>query len=78
MASAAQQSRRYRAFLVQFRAAREEAGLTQVEVARKLRKPQSFVSKSETGERRVDVVELCEFAKLYGKDIRYFMPDFPV
>ena len=59
------------------RAARQAAGMTQTEVARKLRKPQSFVSKCETGERRVDVVELCAFAKIYGKSISVFVPDFP-
>jgi transcriptional regulator with XRE-family HTH domain len=35
--------------------ARVEAALTQVEVAKKLERPQSFVSKIESGERRVDV-----------------------
>lgn len=49
-------------------------GLTQVEVAAKLRRPQSFVSKCESGERRVDVVELLvEFARLYGEDLVYFV-----
>ncbi|NIH84593.1 helix-turn-helix domain-containing protein [Amycolatopsis granulosa] len=37
---------------------RQEAGLTQVQVAERLGVPQSFVSKYETGERRLDVVEL--------------------
>ena len=64
---------RYRAFLKQLRAAREAAGLTQVDVANQLGRPQSFVSKCESGERRVDVVELDEFAKLYRKPITYFM-----
>jgi hypothetical protein len=45
----------------------------QAEVARKLKKPQSFVSKCESGERRVDVVELVEFASLYRKTISYFV-----
>ncbi len=59
----------YRRFLAALRKAREEAGLTQAEVARLLDKPQSFVSKSESGERRVDVVELKRFATLYRKGI---------
>lgn len=50
-------SPRYRQFLKKLRAARLDAGLTQQEAARALRKPQSFVSKCESGERRVDVVE---------------------
>ena len=60
-------SPRYRQFLERLRAARVAAGLTQVEVARSLGKPQSFVSKSENGERRVDAVEFADLAALYGK-----------
>jgi transcriptional regulator with XRE-family HTH domain len=52
---------------------RQEAGLTQVEVARKLRRPQSFVSKCESGERRVDFIELQEFARLYQKPLTFFL-----
>lgn len=66
---------RYRAFLRRLRKAREDAGLTQAAVASKLRRPQSFVSKSETGERRVDVVELAELAHLYGKRLSFFVPE---
>jgi transcriptional regulator with XRE-family HTH domain len=65
---------RYRQFLRRLRAAREEAGLTQVEVAKALRRPQSFVSKCESGERRVDVVELERFAALYQKPLDFFLP----
>jgi hypothetical protein len=44
-----------------------------VDVARKLRRPQSFVSKVESGERRVDVIELAEFARLYRKRLSFFV-----
>ena len=54
------------------RKARLEAGMTQAEVARALGKPQSFVSKSETAERRVDVIELLDFAEIYEKELEYF------
>jgi len=66
--------RHYKAFLGRLRAAREAAGLRQAQVARSLRKPQSFVSKCESGERRVDFVELLEFSRLYGKPLEYFVP----
>lgn len=56
----------YDHFLKELRKAREGAGLTQAQVATKLRKPQSYVSKCEAGERRVDVVELADFCRVYG------------
>ena len=65
---------RYREFLVQLRVARLEAGLTQIEVAAKLGKPQSWVSKCECGERRVDIVELERLANLYRRPLSYFLP----
>ena len=52
----------YNHFLVKLREARREIGLTQEQVATILGKPQSFVSKCENGERRVDIVELLAFA----------------
>jgi transcriptional regulator with XRE-family HTH domain len=56
----------YDHFLKELRKAREAAGLTQAQVAAKLRKPQSYVSKCEAGERRVDVVELIQFCRACG------------
>lgn len=46
--------------------ARQTAGLTQVELAERLRRPQSYVSKVESGERRLDVVEFLEIADRIG------------
>lgn len=66
-------SQRYQKFLRQLRKARKEAQLTQVDVAVELGKPQSFVAKCESGERRIDVVELADFAKIYGKPIDFFL-----
>jgi transcriptional regulator with XRE-family HTH domain len=66
-------SARYRAFLRLLKQARLDAGLTQVEVSAALGRPQSFVSKCESGERRVDVIELGEFAKLYRKPVTFFL-----
>ena len=48
--------------------ARMRAGLTQAQLAERLRRPQSFVAKYEGGERRIDVVEFCEIAIGLGVD----------
>jgi len=46
------------------RDARERAGLKQIDAAAALGKPQNFVSKCETGQRRFDPIELADFAAL--------------
>jgi transcriptional regulator with XRE-family HTH domain len=63
----------YRRFMEKLRRARLDAGLTQAQVAAFLGKPQSFVSKVEAGERRVDFVELQVLAQAYGKPVAYFL-----
>jgi len=55
----------FRLLLVQ---ARRDAGITQVALAKKLGRPQSYVSKFELGERRLDVVEFLEVAGAIGCD----------
>jgi len=65
---------RYQLFLQKLKEARTTAGLKQVEVAAALRRPQSFVSKIESGERRVDLIELADLAKIYKKRIDFFLP----
>lgn len=47
---------------------RRKAGLTQADVARRLDKPQSYVSKYEQGERRLDVIEFIDVASAIGFD----------
>jgi transcriptional regulator with XRE-family HTH domain len=49
-------------------AARRGANVTQQELAARLRKPQSFVSEYERGQRRVDVVELLAISRALGVD----------
>lgn len=66
-------TKEYAVFVERLKAARLDAGLTQTQVAKKLGRPQSHVSNIETGQQRVDVVELKRFAKLYNKDIEYFL-----
>jgi transcriptional regulator with XRE-family HTH domain len=55
------------------REAREEKNLSQAEVAAKLGVPQSWVSKAETGERRLDVLELFDFLDAVGKKHQPFL-----
>ncbi len=57
--------KRFRTLLVEVR---QKAGLTQAQLAKRLSKPQSFVSKMERGERRIDVVEFDTVARALGAD----------
>ena len=65
--------RAYQAFLKRLIKARHDAGYLQEEVAKRLGKPHSFISKCELGERRLDIIELQRIAKIYGKTINYFL-----
>lgn len=62
----------YQKFLKRLKQARLDAGLTQVQAAKLLRKRQTYVSKCELGERRVDFAELQEFARAYRKSLDFF------
>lgn len=53
--------------------AREKSGLSQQEVADRLGRPQTYVSKCETGRRRMDVVEFLEMAEVLGFDPAAFI-----
>ncbi len=57
----------------QLKKARIEAGLDQSEVAKLLGKTQSHVSKIEAGQRRLDVVQIKEFSRIYKKDLSFFI-----
>ncbi|MBY6240443.1 helix-turn-helix transcriptional regulator [Methylosinus sp. Sm6] len=61
-------SKPYKDLLALMISARERAGLTQTELADRIGQTQSFVSKCERGERRMDVVEFIEFADAMGLD----------
>ena len=61
-------SQSYRILLDRIAKARRAAGITQAELAKKLNRPQSFVSKIESGERRIDVIEFLQLAKYIGFD----------
>jgi transcriptional regulator with XRE-family HTH domain len=64
----------YGEMLVRLRAARKAAGLTQAEVARAFGRTQSFVSKIESGEIRLDPIELQRLAQLYGVEVMALLP----
>jgi transcriptional regulator with XRE-family HTH domain len=66
-------SPRYGHFRVLLRKIREEAGLSQTDLAEKLGKPQTFVSKSELGERRIDFLETFDFCAACGVTVKQFM-----
>ncbi len=63
----------HRYLVGQLRKARETAGFEQAEVAKLLGKTQSYISKIESGQRRVDLIQLREFAKIYKKSLNYFI-----
>lgn len=65
--------REYQIFRTLLVAERERSGLTQTQVAEMLRKPQSYVSKYERGERRLDFTEFAELADVLGINITAFL-----
>jgi len=58
----------HRALITALRSARKQAGLSQQEVAKRLKRPQSFVSAYESGDRKIDVLEFLRIAKATGVD----------
>ena len=68
----------YARFLKTLREARERAGLTQIDMAERLDETQSFVSKCERGERRIDVVELHAFCQAMGITLKQFVEELEI
>lgn len=66
-------SKDHKYIVEQMKKARQEAGLGQEQVAKLLGKTQSHVSKVEAGQRRIDIVALKEFARIYKKPVDYFL-----
>lgn len=63
-------TRRHAALVAFLRERREKAGLTQQDVARRLKRYQSFVADYEGGQKRIDAVLLVEIAEAVGFDPR--------
>ncbi len=59
---------RYSTLLELLISTRRDAGLTQQDLAERLRRPQSYVSKYERGERRLDVIEFLDIVEILGAD----------
>ena len=69
-------TQRHQAFIQFLVEIRKAAGVTQVQLAERLRRPQSFVSKVERGERRLDVIEFCQVAEALGQEPAKLLKDF--
>lgn len=66
-------TKEYKETIGRLKQARTFARLSQRAVADKLGKPQSYISKIESGERRLDVVELKKLSEIYKKPVSYFI-----
>lgn len=64
---------RYDVLLRLLKKAREDAGVTQIELAKRLKNTQTFVSKVERGERRLDVIDLIDLLEALGSNPQSFV-----
>ena len=66
-------SKEHEYIVKQLKKAREKADLSQEQVAKILDTTQSYISKIESGQRKIDVVQLKKIAKIYNQNINYFI-----
>lgn len=66
-------SEKYKSVIEKLKKVRIQNGWTQETVSEKLGRPQSYISKIERGERRLDIVELKELSDIYKKEITFFI-----
>ena len=66
-------TKEHKKIIEKLKKARHDVGLDQFETTKKLGKSQSYLSKIESGQRKIDVIQLKKFAKIYNKDINYFL-----
>ena len=69
-------TKKYERFWQLLQKCRIDKGYTQEHVASLLNRPQSFVSKYESGERRLDVIEFLEVAEILNIDLSSFLQEF--
>lgn len=63
----------YKKLISKIKSARKDAKLSQLEVAKRINRTQSYISKIESGEIRIDIVQLKELSIVYRKSIEYFL-----
>ena len=68
--------REYKLLCQMLREVRQDRAVTQIELAERLGETQSFVSKCERGERRLDIVQLRAFCQALGIGLSGFVTDF--
>ena len=68
---------RYKRLIEALADARRRAGLTQTQLAEKLGSRQQFVSKYEAGERRLDIVEFADIARVLALDVASLIDAMP-
>ena len=61
-------NKRHKRLIELILAARKQAGIRQVQLAKKLKRSQTWIARLESGERRLDVIELIELAEAIGFD----------
>ena len=66
-------SKDHKYIVERLKTARLAAGLDQIKAAKSLGKTQSYISKIESGQRRIDIIALKEFARIYKKTTGYFL-----
>ena len=66
-------STEHRYIVERLREARKAAGLDQRNAAKLLKVSQSYISKIEAGQRRIDVIQLKQFARIYKKTLSFFI-----
>ena len=66
-------SKEHKKLTAKLKKAREDAGLDQNKAAKKMGTTLSYISKLESGQRRVDVLQLKELSRIYKKKIDYFL-----
>lgn len=66
-------SKEYARVIDRLKKARRQAKLKQTDLARKLKRTQSYISKIESGQNRLDIIQLKEIARVYKKTLSYFI-----